>query len=154
MKSSRWLITALIISIALNLLLVGVFIGQRVGEGRFEHFRWMTRELEPQTREQLRENMRAHIKASRQERQELRVAQQALHKAIAAEPYDRDRVAASLEQVRHASLALQETMHINMLEILADLGPEDRQRILRILSRPPHPPRMGPPREQNHPGKP
>ena len=151
MNSKTWLITALIISLGVNLLIVGVVIGRVISApiGPPHHFNWMMEEVDEQTRDKLRSSIRKNMKATRPMRQGLRSAQRDLHEAIATEPFDKQQISKSFEQLRLQSSELQEAMHQQMLNTLGQLEPEERMRVFRALSRPRS--RGEKPRHEEHP---
>ena len=154
MTNRTWLIVVLVVSLGLNFLFIGAVIG-RVMMGGPPHFSWLMQDLDDDTRRTVHQTMRQHRQQSESARRSLRAAQRDLHEKIRAEEFDKEGVSQALGKVRHASNALQEIMHNQMIETLAVLAPRDRAGVYRMLShhRPdgsrPHrrPPRDAPDRD-------
>jgi uncharacterized membrane protein len=137
MNNKTLLTTLLIFSLAVNLVFIGVVVGRHLfgkPDGR-AHFEWMMQEVSPETRDKLRSSMREHMQKSRPARKALRLAQQQLHSAIIAGNYVQEDVVAGLAEVRRASVALQESMHKQMVSNLEHLEPEERGHVLRSMMR-------------------
>lgn len=132
MRSNKGLIAALVVSLALNLALIG-FAAGRIGAGPGAHpivasfgaarvLRQLPDarqdELRPLYREQMRE-IRPHIR-------ELRQSQHHLAAALTAEPFDRDVLAAELAEFRTALLASQTASHQALVELAHAMTPEER----------------------------
>ena len=137
MNTNRWLVLALLVSLAINLLIAGVVIGRHLDGGAPSrmHFEWLMQDLDDATRSKMRKNMHEQMKNTRPHRHDLRQAQRALHEAILTEPFEEDRVKAAMAEVRAASARLQQTMHDQMIQILSEMSAEDRTKVFSILSR-------------------
>ena len=136
----KWLVIALGASLALNIGAVGYLIGSgggpkwrgpgldpTMGIGR------MMRVLPTEQREDAidRETRRA-IRASLLE---LRQAQRAIDTALAAEPFDRERLRAALAAFRERFAASQAHSHAALVNIAAQLSPSERERFLNAMRR-------------------
>lgn len=101
----RWTTIALIVSLTLNLLVVGVVIGAVMGAGRGGHradtgpgsFGPFTRALDPDDRRALRAAVRDHSDL-RAQRKELRAGFRAFLTELRRTPYDPAAAAAALER--------------------------------------------------------
>ena len=139
MNKHTWLVAALFASLAVNLLFVGLMVGQHIfgpRSGR-PHFEWMTGDIGADVRRQMGADMREHMQETRPARKALRGAQRRLHRLIAEDEYDEAAVRAALSEIRQASTSLQATLHEQMISTLSKLAPEDRAQVLRMLSRGP-----------------
>jgi uncharacterized membrane protein len=139
-KPRRGLIIALVISMAVNLLLGGAILG-RVLMGpppgpMPNHLGWIIRDLDTDTRKQLKPLLVEHARKAMPLRQEMRQAQRAFRQALLTEPLDESELTASLERLQTASAAFQDTMHKEMLVILKQLSPAERARVATFLHRP------------------
>lgn len=135
MNKQTWLVAALIVSLGLNMLFIGVVIGRTMsGGGPPPHMQWMMQELDEDTRKTIRQAMRKTAKESGETRRALRSAQRQLHEHIGAEDYDKEAVIKALAEVRRASNEMQEIMHRQMVDSLEMMAPEERLRVYRMLS--------------------
>ena len=105
---SRWLIVALLVSVAVNLTGAGYLIGAGArgapeADPTRAFPRW-ARSLPAPRRDDLRPVMSRHSKALRPELKTLREHQRALRSAIGADPYDADALADVLAQMRDQAL--------------------------------------------------
>jgi len=136
MSNRTWLIALLIISMGINLLIVGIFVGRQGFAHRPDrgHFDWMAKDLNTAKREVVRNTMRAHMRESAPLRKELRFAQRELREAVSAEMYDEKVVASAFAKVRAASEKFQATMHGGMMKTFSGLDRKDRLKVYRMLS--------------------
>jgi uncharacterized membrane protein len=136
-KSNRsWLIALLIISLGLNLLVIGIFVG-RIGKGHRpdrSHFDWMAQELNTSSREAVRKTMRAHMHESEPLAKDLRLAQRKLKQVMSAEVFDEQAATAAFALVRNKSEKFQAALHEGMMQTLSQLDRDDRMRVFRKLS--------------------
>ena len=143
MNSRVWLIILLIVSLACNLLVLGVIIGRHLSgsqpeagaTGKATHLGWLTRNLDAETLATLRHSLKERRHQARQTHKALRAAQQHLLEVIQAEPFDAGAVKAALTALREVSTRFQEVSHQHIVEILATMKPDDRVRVYRLLSR-------------------
>lgn len=135
---SKWLIGGLGASLILNLALIGFLIGAafgppspwaRRGFDPTDGLARMTRFLgEERRRDLLDGQKRREIGASLRE---LRRTQRAIYEALAAEPFDREALAATLAQFREQFAANQTLSHAALADVVAQLTPEERRRFAR-----------------------
>lgn len=148
MTRQHGLILALLLSLGLNLLVAGVLLGHALDARRRPEappMAWAARELPVQLRRDIRAQLRARAPQARALRQELRRAALALRRAAAAEPLDREALAAALQRMRRARGAYESFTHERLLEIVAGLPRKQRLAVLReVLQR--RAGRDGPPR--------
>lgn len=139
-RRQRVLIVALIVSVTVNLLLVGGIVGRLVRGGPPprpvpEHVGWIVRRLDDDRRQELREDVIAHIRSSRSMRQSMRDAQKHFEASITTENFEPERVRAALAELREAHNTWQEATHEQMVTVLAKLSPEERKRVATFLER-------------------
>lgn len=150
MKSRTLIIVlgvALAVSVAVNLFAATAAwtalngqqrIEQRMeGRGHDDH-RPSTSELleslTPETRDRVRQALRAAGMAARPDFQQARELRRQAVAAAAAEPYDQARVAELLSQSRAAERSGREKLEADALTILGTLSPADRAAFSRILN--------------------
>lgn len=136
-KSNRsWLIALLIISLGINLLVVGIFVG-RIGKQHrpvHSHFDWMAKDLDTSSREAVRKTMREHMHDSEPLAKDLRLAQRNLKKVMRSDVFDERAAEEAFTLVREKSEKFQEAMHAGMMKIFSQLDRDDRIRVFRMLS--------------------
>lgn len=138
MNKQTWLVVALILSFGVNLLFVGVVIGRVMSapsDGK-PPLNWMMQELDESTRAELRTSFREHMRNTRSMRRDLRSAQEDLHRLITSDEYDEAAVKAGMAELRRRTETLQETMHTHVAEIMANLEPEERVRVMKFIANP------------------
>ncbi len=143
---SKWTIVLLVASLALNLALVGYLAGRSSAmysnpDPTRGFPRW-TMTLPDERREALRPTFsltdkRRHMRA-------LRGHHQALHKAVAADPFDAEALALALTDMRTGMAELELANHAAFQEFVSQLTPEERLALAAHLERPRHH-RRGPP---------
>ena len=145
----KGLVIALCVSLAINLLIVGVVIGARMNGGP-PHSAMMNnasfsvgraiRQFDEQRRTQLWPIARPHFKGLRPEMHKLRDAQKNWERSFTSEPVDisaLDRSYAAL----HERITTIQQMNYNAIRALAsELSPKERKQLMRAL-REPRPPR-------------
>lgn len=145
MKSRRWLLPLLFVSLAVNLLIAGIVVGWLVSHGgdrRAEHrtIRGLVGEPflralpDEQRRAMLRDVMREAPRI-RESRESLRVRFDAFLDALRADPYDPAVVADLLKEQRSAALARQDIGERLLLERLEDMTTEQREDYAAALER-------------------
>lgn len=129
----------LAVSLALNLLIVGVIAGAlATRDGRNDGTRTLGAlrdlgpvpfvvALEPEDRRGLTRSMRGEAASLRQNREELRARFEALLTALRAEPFEPDVVAALLGEQRQIGAQRQAIGERLLLEHLSAMTPEERQ---------------------------
>jgi uncharacterized membrane protein len=130
----RRLLIALVVSLSLNLFLVGFSVarwfGPRPHPGRPGPFRVgesfdMGRSPE----------MRARFERKKDElgpkHRDLREARKRVEESLLAEPYDRTRVEQALAALRQETTRVQEGMHGALLDLASELPPERRRELVR-----------------------
>lgn len=138
--------TALFISVALNLLVIGGVAGawgagvrlQREGDSRtvverMPGARAFLRALPPETRAVMREEMAASWDESRTARRAALQARRDAFTAAATEPYDAALVRSAFERLRAADQTAIAVFHDNIIEGFAALTPAQRREALQAL---------------------
>lgn len=138
----------LFVSVALNLLVVGAIVGawsagvrvQRAGDDRAIVTRLpgpqaFIRELPPETREAMREQLATSWGDSRELRQTAMQARRDAFDAAAQEPYDAARVRAAFARLRAADQAAIGVFQDNVINELGELSPQQRREALQALRR-------------------
>ena len=135
--NNRWLTVVLAISVGLNLLLVGILIGNFAGRPAARpfppHLGWILRKLEPETRQKLHLELEELVKNDRRLRRNLRGVQRSVGELITADPLDRSALETQLAELRESSSESQQALHQAMVEIMTKLNQEERRKILKSL---------------------
>lgn len=132
MNRQTALVAALLISVAINLLIVGVVLG-RLGAPRGEPppAAWAARELRPDTRNLVREQMRKQLPEVRPLRREMREAQRAVRMAATAEDFDPAMLRDAFARLREAGNSYQQFIHESLADVAASLPPPEREALVR-----------------------
>ena len=137
MMRPRWLIVALAVSLLLNLAAVGFLIGAAGGPPS-----WRTISFDPtaglgRLMRFLPDERRTAVFGDTDRRRDIRRslrtmrgAQHNIAEAIAAEPFDADRLAAALEEFRMQFATNQQRSHAAFVSIMEKLTPEERQQFV------------------------
>lgn len=129
------LLIGLVLSVGLNLFLVGFLVARGIGHrppphrgpGPFHAHEVFDVGRSPEMRarfERRKDELRPKHRA-------LRDARKGVEEALLAEPYDRARVESALAELRKETGAMQEGMHRALLDIAEELGPEQRRAFVR-----------------------
>jgi len=140
--TSKWWVPLLVASLALNLVLVGFFVGRQAntipGFDPTMRYPIWTRGLPEDRRETLRPIIREHFKNSRPFMHELRRRYTELHDSITTQPFDGERLNRALGQLRGGLLNTQEIRHRGFVEFVSRLTPAERDALaLEIIRKPP-----------------
>lgn len=130
-----FLALALLLSVAVNLLVLGIVIG-RGGADAEESvpMEWLTADLQPlqpETRRLIRSRMRDRVSEVRPLREDMRKATRALRLAISAESFSAEDLDKALAQWRNATQRYQSFIHGNLVDMSADLTKRERVALLR-----------------------
>jgi uncharacterized membrane protein len=148
-RPNQWRNILLVVSLCLNVALVGVlgvgavrilaavraapFIGQPAGPlapGQ------VMRSLSPERRAQLQAIMRQHRPQLVRLRQQARAARQDTFRAFSAPGFDNAAYAAALEKVSAADSALEDEAVAQAKDLVAALTPDERQKIIANRQQP------------------
>lgn len=139
--------TLLFVSVALNLLAIGVIAGGYAAGVRLERdapdavvarmpgTRAFMAALPPETRAKVRVELADSWTQSRDMRRAAIEARREAFDAAAAEPYDTARVRAAFARLRAADQAAIGVFHDNVVEAFATLTPQERREALAALRR-------------------
>ena len=152
MMRSKWATVALVLSLLLNLLLVGFLLGQRThqhlgGDPTRGFPRWAHTLPEPR-QETLRPLIRDHMRMLRPSLRDMRRQHATLAAAIGAEPFDAERLKEALASMRGANQQVQKASHAAFVAFVAELTPDERRILLEDIRRPGRPPWRRPPGPQ------
>ncbi|MEL6799059.1 MAG: periplasmic heavy metal sensor [Pseudomonadota bacterium] len=137
-RSPLWMRITLVVSLALNLLVIGIVVGALATRGGREDG---TRPLgalrdlgptpfivalDPEHRRDLAQSMRGEAASLRENREELRTRFEALLAALRADPFDPDAVAALLGEQRQVGARRQAIGEKLLLDHLASMSGAER----------------------------
>ena len=154
MIERKWLVTIVAISVALNLLLVGFYIGQQLLPVRtnvsIDPTMGLPRMLQglPDDR---RRALLQDVDVSRREiasrHRALQKVQIDIERAMAMEPFDAESLANALENFRRRFDENQEDSHRLLVQLFEQMDPEERSAVRIALSRLRARPNQGRPRD-------
>lgn len=143
--SNAWRTIALV-SLALNLLVVGAAVGGYAAGARFSPpgaergavraerpMRALIAAVEPERRPAVRREIARTFVAARDARKEVRDARISLAQTIRAEPYDAAAVRAAFARMRAADQALAQRFQDMTADQLAAMSPQERRRVVGVL---------------------
>jgi len=163
MNSTRTLTAIIIISVVLNLLLIGFFAGQRLprwagpmfGDGtrmvqirQMERARGMSiganelnisaamRSLDPEARKSARAAFQQHMPEIRANVEAMMAKREAFLAVLADGSADVERLSSALGELRQASVTAQEQSHAMFLEFAASLPVETRAAFFKAAAQP------------------
>ncbi len=139
----RWLWLALVGSLAVNLLIIGIAGatllrwrgGGPPGGPYFAVSERLLRSLPAERRQALREVISRHRELKWQNWRELRNARWSLAKSLRSEPFDRSAFEAALTDVQQKELGVRGDFVPVMGDLAAALTAEERQKLLEQLRR-------------------
>ncbi len=142
MTNNKWLIVALIVSVAVNFALAGFFIGRasnldlhRTIMDPTLGFSRVLRQLKDERRAELRPLIRQHFREMRPSLGGIRQAQKELNQALTAEPFDAPVLAAALEQFRVHLSDSQAASHASLIDLVGALEPSERRLLVESMRR-------------------
>lgn len=142
--AQRRIMAALLLSLGLNLFFVGGIAARfTLGLGAPDAsnrplpptLSWITNDLEPERRRELRDSLRQRTRESRDARANLAQRQRETTRLMLAEPFDQAALAAAFAELRDASDAYQTIAHRQTAAVLGELSSEERQRAVQFLAR-------------------
>ena len=151
MTRSRWMNVALLISIGLNVLILGFVIGRGLPTSDHSaphsaagdrldptagYFRVFHNWPEDR-RESFRPVLRKHMTGMRNHFREITSLHHEIQKALNAEPFDPEALTTALEKLRAHLLISQEKTHTSLIEIAKTMPLDERQRLAREIRKPP-----------------
>ena len=138
---TKWLVIGLVVSLVLNMALVGFLVGKASGpspwhRGAFDPIAGLPRLMDFLPKERRRELITQQPRGPvREALRDMRRAQHAMDRALAAEPFDAEVLAEALARYRVYFAAGQERSHAAFVAIAAELTPPERRRFLESLRR-------------------
>ena len=143
MSSNRGLIIVLIVSLCVNLALVGFLLGRASPmdfRGDAINPMWgvarILRDLPETRRAELRSHFRTHQRALRPDLRSIRQAQSDLGAALLADPFDPDALNSALDSFRNHLHASQITSHSAFVTLIESLTPEERALLVESMQWP------------------
>lgn len=162
MRGATPWIVALLVSVLANGAMLGLTLHNMSDGPRFEgrergasrvgvrgdgfSVRGFLSALPPDDRDAAIEQLRASRENVVERVQDVRHAQAEVEQALLQEPFDAERVRAAMADLRQARGLMESEVEAAIIDILADLPPEERLRALDEGMRPSH--RRGPPRHR------
>jgi uncharacterized membrane protein len=142
-RAGRGIKIALAVSLALNLLVVGLVAGavlNRPGPGDAPAIRTLglgpfALALPREARDDIRHRIEGDLEDVRRDRAEIGQSLLALRRALLAEPFDREAAARALGRSREAAAALQAQGHGALLDTLEDMTLDERVAVADRLGR-------------------
>lgn len=164
MTSKRYLILALALSVMVNLVLAGVFIGRATMAGSMAAggmkgldptlgLRHLVADLEEERRTTLEPLLRSYFSALRPRFREIRGSQESLREAMLSEPLDRAALKSALADFNSHLFQTQEQAQDALVELADAMTLGERSKLVTYLERPPARERLRrpPPRAEHLP---
>lgn len=135
---SRWTAILLACSLALNLLLLGAFLGRFLTERPYPrafppHMGWVLRGLPEEERLHLRPLLEQHQQRAESLQRELLDAQGEATRQLRSEQLTEQDLRDALAKLRAASNASQQAMHDTLVEVMQQLEPSQRKQVMRFM---------------------
>lgn len=146
----RYLYPALIVSLALNLLVVGFMAAaywhhrHEPGPPRDRGFMGFVNQLPPDRREAIRKQLIVARETTKALRENVRSTWLAANALLTAEPFDKAKFAAALAEVRQAEDRFKVAIYGTVADTAADLTPDER-KLLQEWRAKRHERMLGPP---------
>lgn len=140
MAKRHWLMLALVVSVAINLVAAGALFARWSLGGHRVPMIWALSDLDDPVRAEVRSILQRSFRDTRATRDDLRSASDRLRRVLAQASVDPTELADALTAMQAATNGYQQQMHIVALEVLPQLDREQRMRVAARLLRP------GPPR--------
>lgn len=144
MKTKRALVIALVVSIALNLVAVGIFLGRQAGPRPEMHridpvfgMRRLLGNLSEKRAEELAPLYRQYFSAMRPRFKEIRGTQEALRSAMLTEPLDEPGLRAALESFDAELSSSQRAIQDAFIALAAELSLSERQQLVESMGKRP-----------------
>ena len=157
MKNNRLMVIILVVSVALNLLLVGMMLGRMVGPHPGRHrvdpamgIRWLIGELPPERAAALAPLYREFFSTMRLRFGDIRRAQRDLRAAMLTEPLDETALRHALQSVQQQLTASQGATQEALIALASELTSAERRQLVENMERRPEGWRPGRPRP-DHP---
>ena len=137
--SHRALIGLVVVSMALNLLLVGLIGGHILREGQHSPppLAWAFKEVPKGVREKARPILREHSREVIAARRDVRQSERALRKLLQSENLTRDELEAGLAEMRRSTADYHKLIHEVGIAVLLSLDPKQRMKAAPYLFKQP-----------------
>jgi uncharacterized membrane protein len=132
-----------LVSLVLNILLVGVLLGRLprdVGFDRQQRLEQALKDLPEPTQTRFREKFKQMRAAGDPLRDQIRLAREETLRILSADPFDEAAYDRHVSQIDDLQLQMFKKMGQVVKEIANELPPEERRLFVQILRRPPPPP--------------
>ena len=132
-----------LVSLVLNILLVGVLLGRLprdVGFDRQQRLEQALKDLPEPTQTRFREKFKQMRAAGDPLRDQIRLAREETLRILSADPFDEAAYDRHVSQIDELQLQMFKKMGQVVKEIAKELPPEERRLFAQILRRPPPPP--------------
>lgn len=128
----------LFLSLALNLLLVGVLAGRMMTHHPPPRplpsdLNWLTNDISMESRRKLKTEMAKHRGETRSLRHSMFEAQKKFNQLLQDENLDETRLKEALSRIRDTSSQFQAAIHDQMIPLLIEMDVEDRKNALKML---------------------
>lgn len=162
MYNPKWLLGTLIVSVAVNLALIGFVAGKLTMPGpapatldpSIALFR-VLRELPEGRQEELRPVIRKRFRGLRRDIRDMRAAQRRINEVLVSEPFDAQALDSALDAFRSALLASQRDNHAMLVRVADGMTAEERALLRDSMTRRGHArPRLRPPGPRGGRGEP
>ena len=154
MIDRKWLIAVLVTSIAINLLLVGFYVGRQplsertnMGFDGSLGLQRMLRGLPDDRRRALLQDVDVSRSEIASRYRALQKVQIDIERIMETEPFDAERLAQALENFRRRFDENQDDGHRILVQLLEKMNPDERSAVRNALRRPRTRPDQGRPRE-------
>ena len=137
MNRSKWISIGLIVSLIVNLLLVGFIVGRAsqapfaMGPDPTMAFPRFARDLPEDRRQAIRPHVRKHLTAMRPNRQALHQARVQINQAIVAEPYEPEALAQALANMHQVQIQLSQSTQLSFVQFVSALTPAERSKFVQ-----------------------
>ncbi|MBL4807530.1 MAG: periplasmic heavy metal sensor [Rhodobacteraceae bacterium] len=140
--TKRWVKILLVVSLGLNLMIVGVVVGVAVNgppvfraPQNHDAVGFLSNALPDQNRHQLRRELVDHRDTFRAGRNALRGLRSQMIEALQQEPFDIDQIEQLLKSQRGQFISLGELAHDALIGQIAELSPAERAEYVERLRR-------------------
>jgi uncharacterized membrane protein len=119
-----------VVSLALNLLIVGIFLGRWYVASSSAPLAWAVRDLPEVTRAHVRDVLRSERGNRREARRIARDAMDRVRQIALTEPFDEDATRRALADLRQVQDNFHRHVHESMVVLLAQLPSEQRRLVV------------------------
>lgn len=145
-NKSKWLVIALVASLALNVFAIGAIAARMAGWHHFERFNRMgfgamADQMSDEGRSRLKSAMKAHRGEAGAVFGQIRESIERSREILKAPEFDAAAYAQALSDIRRHSDDAQAIIQKAFMEVVTELSPEDRAALAHANISPFHPPR-------------